>query len=141
MQPIEPGSITGAVRRDIVQTSKAPAAIGPYSQGVVVSGGRTLYASGQIPLDPSTGQIVDGDVEAQTRRVLDNLSAVLEAAKMSWVDVVRAGIFLQDLADFQAVNAIYAERFASAPPARATVQVAALPRGVKIEIDVIAVAD
>jgi reactive intermediate/imine deaminase len=130
------------VERVIIETSEAPAAIGPYSQGVVVQGGRTLYASGQIPLDPATGQVVGaGDVRTQSRRVLDNLSAVLSAAKMSWRDVVRVGIFLQDLGDFGEVNAIYAERFETRPPARATVQVAALPKGVLVEIDLIAVAD
>lgn len=128
--------------RQIIETEGAPAAIGPYSQAVVVTGGRTLYTSGQIALDPSSGQIVgDGDVRAQTHRVLDNLTAVLEAAGMQWSHVVRAGIFLQDLADFAAVNAIYAERFAAAPPARSTVQVAGLPKGVLVEIDLVAVGD
>lgn len=130
------------VSRTIVATSSAPAAIGPYSQGVVVSGGRTLYSSGQIALDPKSGAMVgEGDVEAQTRQVLDNLEAVLAAAGMSFADVVRAGIFLADLADFAVVNGLYAERFASAPPARSTVQVAGLPKGARVEIDVVAVAD
>lgn len=130
------------VQRQIIETSSAPAAIGPYSQGVVVSGGRTLYSSGQIPLDPKTGALVgEGDVVAQTKQVLDNLDAVLKAAGMQFSDVVRAGIFLSDLGNFAAVNAAYAERFASAPPARATVEVARLPKDVLIEIDVVAVAD
>ncbi len=130
------------VERRIIQTSSAPAAIGPYSQAVVVSGGRTLYSSGQIPLDPSSGEMVgQGDVEAQTRQVLANLEAVLAEAGMGFGDVVRAGIFLADLADFGAVNALYAERFVDAPPARATVQVARLPKDALIEIDVVAVAD
>jgi len=108
----------------------------------VVSGGRTLYSSGQIPLDPKTGTIVgEGDVRAQTRQVLDNLAAVLAEAGMRFSDVVRAGIFLADLGDFAAVNELYAERFADAPPARATVQVAGLPMGVRVEIDVVAVAE
>lgn len=126
--------------RQIIQTKRAPAAIGPYSQGVVVSGGRMLFTSGQIALDPDSGAVVgEGDVAAQTRRVLENLDAVLDAADMGWPDVVRAGIFLQDLGDFATVNAIYAERFQAAPPARSTVQVAALPKGVLVEIDLIAI--
>jgi 2-iminobutanoate/2-iminopropanoate deaminase len=129
------------MRRDIIATPDAPAAIGPYSQGVVVAGGRTLYLSGQIPLDPATGELVGGDdVAAQTRRVLDNLGAVLAAAGMGFDDLVRVGIFLADLGDFAVVNGLYGERFRGAPPARATVQVAGLPRGVKVEIDGIAVA-
>jgi 2-iminobutanoate/2-iminopropanoate deaminase len=129
------------VTREIIATPSAPAAIGPYSQGVVVSGGRTFYSSGQIALDPATGTVVEGDVRAQTRRVLDNLQAVLQAAGMSFRDVVKAQIFLADMADFAAVNELYAERFPAAPPARSTVQVARLPKDVRIEIDVIAVAD
>lgn len=108
----------------------------------MVSGGRTLYTSGQISLDPASGEIVGaGDVAAQTRQVLDNLAAVLAEAGMKFSDVVRAGIFLQDLGDFAVVNEIYAERFDAAPPARATVQVAGLPKGVLVEIDVVAVAE
>jgi len=129
-------------KREIIATSAAPAAIGPYSQAVVVSGGRTLYSSGQIALDPATGQIVgQGDVRAQTVRVLDNLQAVLQAAGMGFSDVVKAGIFLADMNDFAAVNELYAQRFPAAPPARSTVQVARLPRDVLVEIDVVAVAD
>lgn len=130
------------VKREIIATPSAPAAIGPYSQGVVVSGGRTLYSSGQIALDPATGSIVgQGDVRAQTLRVLDNLGAVLEAAGMSFANVAKAGIFLADMGDFATVNELYAERFASAPPARSTVQVARLPKDVLVEIDVVAVGD
>ncbi|MEM7160242.1 MAG: RidA family protein [Myxococcota bacterium] len=130
------------VQRRIIATDKAPAAIGPYSQGVVVSGGRTLYSSGQISLDPATGEIVgEGDVAVQTRQVLDNLAAVLAEAGMTFSDVVRSGIFLKDLGDFAVVNGLYAERFDAAPPARATVEVAGLPKGVLVEIEVVAVAD
>lgn len=130
------------MKREIIETPNAPAAIGPYSQAVAVTGGRTLYCSGQIALDPSTGDLVGGDdVEAQTRRVLDNLAAVLEAGGMSYDNVVKAGIFLADMADFGKVNALYAERFGAAPPARATVQVAGLPKGVKVEIDAVAVGE
>jgi len=131
-----------SVTRTIINTPSAPAAIGPYSQGVVVSGGRTLYSSGQIPLDPKSGALVgEGDVAAQTRQVLDNLEAVLAAADMQFSDVVRVGIFLADMGDFAVVNGFYAERFPQAPPARATVEVARLPKDVLVEIDVVAVAD
>lgn len=129
------------VHREVIATPLAPAAIGPYSQAVAVTGGRTLYLSGQIPLDPATGIVVEGGIEVQTRRVLDNLGAVLAAAGLGFEHVVRCGIFLADLADFGTVNAIYAERFGTQPPARSTVQVAGLPRGVRIEIDAIAVGD
>lgn len=129
-------------KREIIATPSAPAAIGPYSQGVVVSGGRTLYSSGQIALDPATGSIVgQGDVRAQTLRVLDNLQAVLEAAGMSFANVAKAGIFLADMGDFATVNELYAQRFPSAPPARSTVQVARLPKDVLVEIDVVAVGE
>jgi 2-iminobutanoate/2-iminopropanoate deaminase len=128
--------------RQIVQTPEAPAAIGPYSQAVLVTGGRTLYVSGQIALDPASGIMVgQGDVRAQTERVLDNLAAILKAADMTFKDVVRCGIFLADLADFAAVNELYAKRFNRAHPARATVQVSGLPKGALVEIDAIAVAD
>lgn len=130
---------TVTTTRQTIHTDKAPAAIGPYSQGVLVSGGKTLYTSGQIPLDTDGNLVGQGDVGAQTKQVLDNLSAVLEAAGMGWGNVVRAGIFLADLGDFATVNGIYAERFEADPPARATVQVAALPKGVAVEIDLIAV--
>jgi len=128
--------------RQIVQSPDAPAAIGPYSQAVLVTGGRTLYVSGQIALDPTTGTMVgSGDVRAQTERVLDNLAAILKAADMGFANVVRCGIFLADLADFAAVNELYARRFNRAHPARATVQVAGLPKGALVEIDAIACAD
>ena len=127
--------------RKTIATAEAPAAIGPYSQAVLVSGGRTLYCSGQIPLDPKTGEIVgEGEVAAQTTQVLENLEAVLKAAGMGFGDVVRCGIFLADMGDFAVVNRLYAERFPADPPARATVQVAVLPKNVAVEIDAIAVA-
>jgi 2-iminobutanoate/2-iminopropanoate deaminase len=126
--------------KEILYTSAAPAAIGPYSQAVLVTGGRTLYTSGQIALDPDTGAMIGaGDVEAQTRRVLDNLAAVLQSADMSFANVVRVGIYLVDLEDFAKVNAIYGERFGKEPPARSTVQVSALPKGALVEIDLVAV--
>jgi 2-iminobutanoate/2-iminopropanoate deaminase len=128
------------MRREIVKTPDAPAAIGPYNQAVWTSGGRTLYLSGQIALDPASGDIVgEGDVAAQTERVMANLDAVLKEAGMGFSNLVKVGIFLQDMGDFTTVNEIYARRFTEAPPARACVQVAGLPKGVLVEIDGIAV--
>lgn len=121
----------------IVSTEAAPKAIGPYSQAVIANG--FVFCSGQIPLDPATGQLVGDSVEAQTERVLLNLDAVLRAAGTDLAHAVRTTIFLQDLSDFAAVNAVYAMHFPTDPPARATVQVARLPRDVKVEIDLIAV--
>jgi 2-iminobutanoate/2-iminopropanoate deaminase len=129
-------------KREVIATPSAPAAIGPYSQAVVVTGGRTLYSSGQIALDPATGTMVgSGDVRTQTLRVLDNLQAVLTAAGMSFANVAKAQIFLADMGDFATVNELYAQRFASEPPARSTVQVARLPKDALVEIDVVAVGD
>jgi 2-iminobutanoate/2-iminopropanoate deaminase len=122
--------------RRTISTSAAPAAIGPYSQAV--GAGAYLFASGQIGLDPATAQLVEGGIDAQTRQVMANLSAVLGAAGLSFADVVKTTIFLVDMNDFGAVNAIYAESFEGAPPARSTVAVAALPRGARVEIDAIA---
>ena len=128
-------------RRSTVRTAHAPAAIGPYSQAVVVPVGeqRMVFCSGQIALDPATGALVEGDVSAQTRQVLENLGAVLAAAGASFANVVKTTIFLADMADFATVNAIYGERFPSDPPARATVAAAALPRNARVEIEAIAV--
>jgi 2-iminobutanoate/2-iminopropanoate deaminase len=125
-----------AVALRAVQTDRAPAAIGPYSQAVAANG--FLFTAGQIPLDPATGQVIGGDVTAQTERVLANLAAVLEAAGTSWSAVVRTTVFLHDMNDFPAVNQVYGRVLGSARPARSTVQVAALPRGVLVEIDAIA---
>lgn len=119
-----------------IETADAPKAIGPYSQGVIANG--LLFTAGQIALDPATGSIVDGDVTVQTRRVLANLEAILKAAGATWSDVVKTTVFLHDMGDFAKVNQIYAEAFGSARPARSTVQVSALPRGVLVEIDAIA---
>ena len=118
-----------------VHTDRAPAAIGPYSQGVVAGG--FLFTAGQIALDPKSGQIVDGDVVAQTERVLANLSAILAEAGASWERVVKTTVYLQDMADFPRVNEVYASVIGSARPARSTVQVAGLPRGVLVEIDAV----
>lgn len=119
-----------------VSSADAPAAIGPYSQAIV--SGDLAFLSGQVPIDPKTGELVEGDISVQTDRVLDNLAAVLAAAGSGFDKVVRTTIYLVDLGDFQAVNATYAKRFTGAPPARATVQVSALPKGARVEIDAIA---
>ena len=121
----------------IVHTENAPAAIGPYSQAVVA--GNFLFTAGQIAIDPATGQIVQGDVSAQTERVMHNLAAVLEKAGASWSDVVKTTVYLQDMADFPRVNEVYGRVMSDARPARSTVQVAGLPRGVLVEIDAVAV--
>lgn len=129
--------------KSVVSTDGAPKAIGPYSQAVAVTWRKQLlFCSGQIALDPASGQLVgEGDVAAQTRRVLDNLAAVLEAGGASFDSVVKTTIFLADMGDFATVNEIYAERFSSAPPARATVEVSRLPKDVRVEIDAIAVVE
>ena len=122
--------------RDVVSSRGAPAAIGPYSQAIRAGG--FLFISGQIPLDPESGQVVDGDVAAQTHRVMQSLGAILNAAGASYDHVVRTTIFLTDLTDFAVVNDVYGGYFAAPAPTRATVQVAALPKGVSVEIDAIA---
>jgi len=121
---------------EAVATDRAPAAIGPYSQAV--RAGDWLFCSGQIPLDPDTGELVRGPIEAQTRRVLDNLAAVLDAAGFDLGDVVKTTVYLRDLGDYAAVNAVYAEYFAGLEPARAAVEVARLPRDVGVEIECVA---
>jgi 2-iminobutanoate/2-iminopropanoate deaminase len=118
-----------------VHTDNAPAAIGPYSQGVVANG--FLFTAGQIALDPATGQITTGNVGAQTERVLSNLSAVIGTVGATWQDVVKTTVFLQDMADFPAVNEVYGRTLGDARPARSTVQVAGLPRGVLVEIEAV----
>ena len=121
---------------EIVTTDKAPAAIGPYSQAI--KSGNLLFCSGQIPLDPSTGEIVPGDVSAQTERVMNNIAAVLTAAGAGFEDVIKTTIYLVDMGDFASVNEVYGHRFQSHKPARSTVAVKSLPRGALIEIEVIA---
>ncbi|HKR76893.1 MAG TPA: RidA family protein [Rhodanobacter sp.] len=123
--------------RSIIATTQAPAAIGPYSQAV--RAGDTVYFSGQIPLDPATGNVVEGDITAQTRRVFDNLVAVAQAAGGSLAQVVRVGIYVTDLANFAAVNVVMAEYFQAPYPARSTIEVSALPKGVQVEVDAIMV--
>lgn len=122
--------------RQAVVTTSAPAAIGPYSQAIVA--GNLLFVSGQIPLDPATGQLIDGDIVAQTQQVLRNLEAILAAAGTTFSAVVRTTVYMIDLAEFAAMNSVY-ETFVTAPaPARATVQVSRLPRDARVEIDLIA---
>ncbi len=123
--------------RTTVFTDQAPKAIGPYSQAV--RAGNTVYLSGQIPLDPKTGELLKGDIQQETRRVFDNLKAVAEAAGGGLKDVARVTIYLTDLADFAKVNEVMASYFTEAYPARATVGVAALPRGARVEIDAVMV--
>ncbi len=122
--------------KQIVQTAEAPAAIGPYSQAVIHNG--LVFLSGQIPIDPVTNQLISGDIEAQTVQVLENLKAVLTAAGSSLEQVVKATVFIKDMDEFPRVNAVYARYFAANPPARATVEVARLPKDVLVEIDAIA---
>lgn len=122
-----------------IKTDSAPRAIGPYSQGIVLSSGRELvFTSGQIALDPGSGQLISGNVADETRRVLRNLEAILVEAGSSLRQVVRCTVFLQDLNDFATMNQVYAEFFADPPPSRSTVQVAGLPKGARVEIDAIA---
>ena len=122
--------------KKIALTDKAPAPIGPYSQAVSV--GDLMFLSGQIPLDPKTGELVDTDIEAATTRVLDNIRAVLESEGLDFKHVVKTTVFMKDLSLFPRMNAVYARVFSENPPARSTVQAAALPKGVSVEIEVIA---
>jgi 2-iminobutanoate/2-iminopropanoate deaminase len=124
------------MNKETVSTDRAPKAIGPYAQAIKV--GDFVYTAGQIPLDPATGNLVEGDVAVQTRQVLENLQAVLKAAGSSLDRVVKATVFLQNMADFAAMNEVYAEYLGAATPARSTVGVAELPRGALIEIDFVA---
>ena len=125
--------------KEAVSSPNAPKAIGPYSQAV--RAGQLLFLSGQVPLDPATGQMIDGDIAAQTRRVFENLGAVLKAGGRSFADVVRTTVFLADMNDFAAMNEVYGGYFSAPAPARATVQVSRLPKDARIEIDVIAVVE
>jgi reactive intermediate/imine deaminase len=123
--------------RTPIQTPNAPAAIGPYSQAVRM--GHTVYLSGQIPLDPASGEMVSADIRTETRRVFDNLQAVCAAAGGSLAQVARVGIYVTDLADFADVNAVMAEYFDAPYPARSTIQVSALPKGARVEVDAVLV--
>lgn len=122
--------------RQAVSTSSAPKAIGPYSQAI--RAGSLLFVSGQVPIDPATGNLVEGDIAAQTRRVFDNIGAILDAAGASFDHVVRTTVYLADMNDFAAMNEVYGTYFSSPAPARATVQAARLPKDARVEIDVIA---
>jgi 2-iminobutanoate/2-iminopropanoate deaminase len=137
MPALEEGCQSGV--KQAISSPDAPKAIGPYSQAV--RAGQLLFLSGQVALDPATGQLVDGDIAAQTRRVFDNIRAVLEAGGRSFADVVRTTVFLADMNDFAAVNEVYGQYFKEPYPARATVQVARLPKDARVEIDVIASYD
>ena len=122
--------------RNIIATTNAPGAVGPYSQGIRTD--QFVFTAGQVPLDPATGSLVEGSIEDQTRRVLDNVQAVLEAAGTGLDKVVKMTVFMTDLGDFKRMNAVYAEYFPDAPPARSAVQVGALPLGADIEMEAIA---
>lgn len=122
--------------KTIIQTDHAPAAVGPYSQAVQV--GDFIFIAGQVPLDPATGQLVPGDIAAQTRQVMHNISKILDAAGSSLDDVVKTTIFTTDLAHFGTINTVYGSFFAAAPPARSTIQVAGLPLGAQIEVEAVA---
>jgi len=124
------------VKKKAIDTEKAPKAIGPYSQAI--RAGNFLFLSGQIPIDPKTGELVKGDIRRQTKQVLDNLEGVLGSEKLEMKDVVKVTIFLRDIGNFNQVNEVYATYFPSSPPARSTVQVAKLPRDAEIEIEAIA---
>ncbi len=125
--------------RTPIQTDRAPAAIGPYSQAT--RAGNTVYISGQIPLDPATGEVVQGGIEAQARRVFDNLRAVAEAAGGSLADIVRVGLYLTDLGEFAKVNAVMQDYFQAPYPARSTIEVSGLPKGANFEVDAVMVID
>jgi len=122
-----------------IKTTNAPAAIGPYSQGIEIEGAGLVFVSGQTPLDPATGKLVPGGIPEQTRRCLENVAGVLAAAGSSPEKVVKTTVFLTDMADFQAMNTVYAEFFAGVPPARSTIAVKGLPLGASVEIEAIAI--
>jgi 2-iminobutanoate/2-iminopropanoate deaminase len=125
------------MKKKVIQTEKAPKAIGPYSQAI--QAGNFLFLSGQIPLDPVTGELVKGDIRQQARRVLENLKGVLESQKLSMENVIKVTIFLKDMGNFNQVNEVYATYFPSSPPARSTVEVSRLPRDADLEIEAIVI--
>ena len=124
--------------KEIISSEKGPKAIGPYSQAVRANG--FIFVSGQIPLDPATGQLVEGDIASQTTRVIENMKAIVEAAGSSLNHVVKISVFLKDMNDFAAMNEVYARHFTTNPPARATIEASRLPRDVRVEMDLIALA-
>ncbi len=125
------------MKKRVIQTERAPQAIGPYSQAI--RAGNFLFLSGQIPLDSKTGELVEGDIGQQTKQVLENIKGILESQKLGMEDVVKATIFLKDIGNFKRMNEVYSTYFPTSPPARSTVEVARLPRDVEIEVEVIAV--
>lgn len=125
--------------KTIIHTENAPAAVGPYSQAVAIS--NLVYTAGQIPLDPQTGKMIDGEISAQTERALLNLQAVLQAAGSSLADVIKTTVFLQDMGEFGAMNAVYGRFFSENPPARSAVEVAALPLGARVEVEAVAIVN
>lgn len=127
----------GEIMKNVVATDEAPKAIGPYSQAIVYNG--VAYLSGQIPLDPATGQVIDGDIVAQTTRVLENLKAVLDASGSSLDRVLKTTVYIQDMREFAKMNEVYGEYFGDKPPARSTIEAARLPRDARVEIDCIAI--
>jgi 2-iminobutanoate/2-iminopropanoate deaminase len=132
------GAEGGIFMKDVISTPKGPGAIGPYSQAIRANG--FVFVSGQIPLDPTSGQLVQGGIAEQTERVLENLKAILEAAGSSLNHAVKVGVFLKDMGEFAQMNEVYARYFPHQPPARATVEVSRLPRDVRVEIDIVALA-
>ena len=126
------------MEKTIIATPNAPGAIGPYSQGIVASPG-LVFTAGQIPINPATGELVNGDIKVQTRQVIENLKAILEAGGSDLPSVVRTTVYLKEMGDFAAMNEVYAEYFRVSPPARSTVEVARLPRDVRVEIDAIGI--
>jgi 2-iminobutanoate/2-iminopropanoate deaminase len=124
--------------KKVIQTDKAPKAIGPYSQAI--QAGNMIFLSGQIPIDPKTGELTGGDIRQQTQQVLENIKGLLESQRLGMEDVIKVTIFLKDIGNFNQVNEVYAAYFSSSPPARSTVEVAKLPRNVEIEIEAIALA-
>lgn len=126
------------MKRTIIQTDNAPKAIGPYSQAIRTK--KLIFVAGQTPIDPTTGKLVEGGIEAQTRQALTNVQAILEVAGSGMDAVVKTTVFLMDMGEFAAMNAIYAEFFAAEPPARSTIQVAGLPLGARVEIEAVALA-
>jgi len=127
------------VDRQVIATAEAPAAVGPYSQAIRC--GNLIYTAGQLGINPQTGKLVEGGIQAQTRQALTNLKAILEASETSMVSVVKTTVFLQDIDDFARMNEIYAQFFPAAPPARSAVQVAALPLGGQVEIEAVAIIE
>lgn len=125
--------------KHIIQTKNAPAAIGPYSQGVIANG--FLYTAGQVAINPETGQVIEGDIKAQTRRAMENVKAILDAAGTTFAHVVKTTVFIKDMNEFTAMNEVYGEYFKENPPARSTVEVARLPKDVRVEIEAIAVLE